>query len=480
MTALGIRYLTGCAVSSDMTRQKPEFPPHPGRVFMAMVAAHFETRGGDDERRALQWMESQSEAPDLRVPEFSVRRASKPRVPLETYVPVNDQKSADAIVARTRQPRSFPTVHLHDDKVFLIWKTDAPREIRDALERLCSRVTRIGHSSSLVQMWLADENERVEPTLISENRSSDRKLRVIEPGTLAYLDRAFSNGRFPSLNTWSGYREAKPEQRELVPGPFDPALIVLQKFEGRSLGLESTLRLTTALRNAAMKALPEGECPEWLSGHQPDGSPTREIHAAFFPLPFVAATHADGHVVGLAIALPRGIARAEVRRVVGPLLFDSDSGADRDIRLWSNDPLWEWSLVREMRDRPPTALRITTWTRPSRIWASVTPVVLHHYPKKNREEDVERILFEAFESAKLPRPTSIEARSISPLQGVGHARSIPEFAEGGERLCRYQTHVAVEFPEPVEGPVLVGRGRFRGYGLFRPIRQTEEQRDEQD
>jgi CRISPR-associated protein Csb2 len=36
------------------------------------------------------------------------------------------------------------------------------------------------------------------------------------------------------------------------------------------------------------------------------------------------------------------------------------------------------------------------------------------------------------------------------------------------RKDKFQVHVAVEFATPVEGPVLLGAGRFRGYGLMRP------------
>jgi len=131
--------------------------------------------------------------------------------------------------------------------------------------------------------------------------------------------------------------------------------------------------------------------------------------------------------------------------------------------------LWEWELEREKRDYPPMTLRASTWIGPSAGWASVTPVVLHHHPKRGRENDVERILLEAFESAGLPRPIEMRIQSVSIFEGAGHARSMPQFTEGGEKLCRYQTHIVARFPFRVQGPVLIGRGRFRGYGLLRPI-----------
>ncbi len=473
MTALGIRYLTGCSVSSDMARQ-PEFPPHPGRVFMALAAAYFETGGDAGERSALEWLERHAPAPRISAAGFSPRVAAGSTRPAETYVPVNDKLSpAGGAGMRGRQSRSFPTVRPHDDKVFLIWDDDPPEDIRASLKRLCSKVTRIGHSSSLVQLWLHDHPDSVKPTLTPDDSAPGRRLRIPEPGTLAYLESAFAQGERPRLPRWQGYSEPRGASASPpLEGVFDPNLIVLAKSEGRVLGLESTLQLTRALRSAAMKSALNRQPTEWLSGHEPGGGPSQKPHAAFFPLPFVGARHADGHILGLAVAIPKHVAQDEARQAIGALLFHPDSGADRSIHLWRSDPSWEWQLRRELRDQPPTALAVATWTGPSRKWASVTPVVLHHYPKKkDREEDVVRIVGEAFATAGLPVPIAVRIRPASELEGAPHALAMPPFTEGGESLCRFQTHVVAEFAQEVRGPVLVGRGRYRGYGLLRPLKE---------
>jgi CRISPR-associated protein Csb2 len=215
-----------------------------------------------------------------------------------------------------------------------------------------------------------------------------------------------------------------------------------------------------------------GTAPEWLSGHQPDGTPSVNSHVAFFPLPFVDSPHADGHLMGVALAIPRTLVADEdrstaLRRVLQPLLFDK-GGNERTISLWRGNA-WKWHVQRERRDYPPFNLRAGTWTGPGCEWASVTPVVLHHYPKPNRAGDVERIVLEAFESAGFPKPVDLRVQPVSHFRGAGHARSLPSFTEGGDKMCRYQTHIVATFATPVRGPVLVGRGRFRGYGLFRPV-----------
>lgn len=33
------------------------------------------------------------------------------------------------------------------------------------------------------------------------------------------------------------------------------------------------------------------------------------------------------------------------------------------------------------------------------------------------------------------------------------------------------THMVLEFPEPIPGPVLLGRGRFFGMGFFAPLEE---------
>ena len=502
MIALGIRYLTGYATATNQPSEKAEWPVHPARVFMAMAAAHFETGADAKERLALEWLEAAG-APLMSVGEGTERIALQRRLmpePIKAYVPVNDNHGG--IAGRPKQEKAQRKVWLTCDTVFLMWDMEVPPAIREALHGLCGKVTRIGHSSSLVQMWVANGGEVPVPNMIPAVRG-DEKIRVAVAGSMVELDAAFNEAGFrrfeelnaalaaakgkqktllkeqlavefpqgtveyrrPEMSNWQAYSTPEEAGSEPDIGPFGDILILAKK-EGRNLGLEATLQFTGALRSAAIKAGGSEGSPEWLSGHASDGSPSQQPHAAFFPLPFVGGVrnYADGHLMGAGIAIPRGIDAEELRRALGPLFFNG--GSERDVTVYSRH--WRWELERESREYPPIALRESTWTGPSRNWASVTPVVLHHHPKKSREGDVERILREAFRSAKLPDPVAIRVQSASAIAGAGHARGMPEFDEGGERMCRYQTHVQVLFQNPVIGPVLVGRGRYRGYGLFRP------------
>ncbi|MCX6619841.1 MAG: type I-U CRISPR-associated protein Csb2, partial [Acidobacteria bacterium] len=460
MIALGVRYLTKYAVATNSAAQRVEWPPHPGRIFMAMAAAHFESGADPAERAALEWLEAAS-PPALRASDADERTI------VRAYVPVNDVHGG--IIGRSRQDRAFPRTRPHEDCVYLIWGAAEPTgETRAALERVCAKVTRVGHSMSAVQMWVVGEGEEPAPNWLPDKTASEARLRVTVAGTLRGLEGAFNGeaiqqydalaealasakgkektrlknevlekfpdgrpeSKRPQLVNWEGYGRSGggEEEQGVMEGPFDENFVVLTKKEGATLGLESTLQLTGAMRNCAMVAA-GATVPEWLSGHDAARAPSLEAHVAFFPLPYVGFEYADGHVLGLGIAVPRtlrlmgGTRRdEELRRVMGPLFFDPESGEERDIRLWKAG-VWDWTMEREKRERPPLTLQRPSWTKPSRTWASVTPVVLHHYPKK-RDGEIERIVKEAFVSALFPEPEQVTIRSVSAAQGAGHAMAL--------------------------------------------------------
>ena len=97
-------------------------------------------------------------------------------------------------VARDRQPRTFARAWLDCDRVFLIWPGVAPDQpTRSALARLCAKVTRVGHTSSLVQMWLADPEEVGEPNWVPNEERAVIRLRLALTGTLEYLERQYNH-----------------------------------------------------------------------------------------------------------------------------------------------------------------------------------------------------------------------------------------------------------------------------------------------
>ena len=124
----------------------------------------------------------------------------------------------------------------------------------------------------------------------------------------------------------------------------------------------------------------------------------------------------------------------------------------------------------EARERPPRNLDPNTWTRPSRVWASVTPVVLNrHFDGKDKWERAAESVKGACEHIGLPRPREVLLHPVSLIEGAPHAREYPQLARKSDGGRRSHNHAVIVFDEPVGGPVLVGAGRFRGYGVCRPV-----------
>jgi CRISPR-associated protein Csb2 len=87
MLAIEFELLTGrYAATSHNDRSRAEWPPHPARVFSALVAAHYEGRDPcPKERAALEWLERQP-APSMAVPLDGIAERDVKSV----YVPIND------------------------------------------------------------------------------------------------------------------------------------------------------------------------------------------------------------------------------------------------------------------------------------------------------------------------------------------------------------------------------------------------------
>jgi len=532
MLALGIHYLTGYATATSVgSRDEAEWPPHPGRVFMALVAALYETKpvAGDiestrlwqGEYAALEWLEALA-APSLKVDEHFDKRAV-----ITSYVPVNDKLAFPA----NKQPRTFPKVRPHDPDVFLIWPDAVASDPhKNALQRLCGKVTRIGHSSSLVQMWRVPEGEEPPPDLhpvATPSRSSKAiHLRITTAGCLRELQRQFNGDAIDrffdlSIGISSSKGKAKKESeaifaaefgtkwtRALQPptrlrpmltitrpyirarlldtvvshGCFDSDLLILAKQDGPNLGLESTAALTDALRGALLKNCGD-DAPEWLTGHRAKGIPSERPHVALLPLAFTGFEHADGHLLGLAIAFPRDVPARERGRVLRPFLYDQN-GQPAEIRL-TLGKLGIWTLRQEERAIPPLTLRAETWCQsdePSDTWASVTPVVLNRHPKLDPETDrvawfseIAGIIATSCEHSGLPRPIEIDLDKTAWHEGAPRARpsggGFPLLPGKPGAPARQQVHVWLRFADPVQGPVIIGAGRYRGYGLCKPVTQ---------
>ncbi|MFM2004635.1 MAG: hypothetical protein RLZZ09_290 [Pseudomonadota bacterium] len=525
MFALGLRYLNGWAMAAadGARKERAEWPPHPDRVFMALSAAWFETGQPEEEGAALRWLEKLP-PPGINAAKATTRSASGSSRLTVSYVPVNDAERSRKIPGgneiaklkeaglsllpeqRSRQPRTFPVAIPADPDVYLRWETEIPASHRAPLRALCRKVVSVGHSASFVQMWLEDAPPSANWVPVAG--MGEHRLRVFGPGRLDELERRcnreaviawgeseatiggaktpkerkmlreqqarrFPGGRPVSLRPLPGLWQAygKPETPVIADNPgslFDPRLVILN-LSGQRLPLHATLKLTEALRGAMLKACQE-PIPEWISGHRPDGRASGLPHVALFPLPFVDHEHADGRIMGLGLALPREIDPAEAAAHLEPWLRNP-YGLPEPVSLFAGAAL-SCKAELETREIPPASLRTLSWTRPTNRWASVTPVVLdRHCGGKDKWDKAAEVVKDACERIGLPRPIDVLLHPNSLIRGVPTAREFPYLTRKSDGGRMHHVHAVLSFDRDVQGPILIGAGRFRGYGLCRPLPQ---------
>ena len=196
-----VEYITGYAVAQTPGGEA-EWPPHPARLFMALVAAVYETGGDAGRLAALEWLETL--APPAVIASGGFER-SRPDV----YVPRNDATSQSGDEkekifvlpqCRTnRRPRTFARFRPDDPNVTFEWRDD-PSGYAEELNDACESVTRLGHSASLVHCRLDlavvpdDGRVRWKP-----DDFGNMRLRVTNDGTLRYLDDAFDAKGYADL-----------------------------------------------------------------------------------------------------------------------------------------------------------------------------------------------------------------------------------------------------------------------------------------
>lgn len=532
---LAVELLTERYAARAGTSDAAEWPPHPARLYYALVASWAaEVPRSSQEQAALEWLAEQG-SPELACSVEHHRR------PVTHYVPVNDVRAVNAhdktyarmraeeaaLVAsagdaraearagkrlekarakavvdserlsrsltatvdalgvlperRVRQARTFPTVLPVEPRFALSWPHATPTPAhRDALDALAARVSRLGHPSSLVSCRVTAV---APPPTHVPSPDGPIVLRCAAPGILALLDAAYDQhqGREPRIlpADWVDYEFSGEPRAEPPPtGVFGEDWVVLAIAAGPRLPLAATLPLTRGVRDALMRHA-GSPAPEILSGLVPGAgggaaTPSQRPHLVIAPLPFVGSTHASGAILGVALILPRQTDPGERRSVLRALVAWGGERAELDLALPAGH------LRLEAREDPTAlSLQADTWCRPSSTWASATPVALDRTPRHlfrgspaqraAAEEEAADVIRRSCFHVGLPAPAVVRVRHDGPLVGVPGRQRFAPFTTAGGRVRRASVHAVLEFARPVLGPVVIGAGRYLGYGLFRPL-----------
>ena len=511
---LEVEYLSGvsfAAIGPDS--EAPDWPPQPDRNFSALVAA-WAARGRDErEAEALRWLEN------LRVPRL-LASGAEPRTTPKVYVPPNDyetpkgelqklkwyreflskgispNKDADlkpwhrawSVMPTQRKrlslkERSFPAVRPHDPIIRLCWQETKPDDATfSALETLARDTAYVGHSASLTRCrFLLDQD-------MSGLGEAGLPERRVYRGRFDELCQNFEAGRRPLPGTRvAPAPEAERKQANIFSGRW----LILEHVAGDMPDIRACGIVAKTLRDALLGGYsrigPGKAIPEIVSGHAPDGKPSRAPHLAVVPLAFTGFPHADGHMMGFALVPPRDstiLDDENFRRALRRLApVDEDYGR-RILTLTPKAGMPSgdaFSIKLSPTFEVPAnkrSLDPALYIRPARTFATVTPIVFDRHLKAKgaaRQEEIATQIAAACRNVGLPEPEAVVADKHSSIEGVPaaypSAKSPPwmRWRQPPSLASRQLTHAVIRFAETVEGPAILGAGRFMGLGLCRPL-----------
>lgn len=542
-----VNFLTGRYVATAYNnRREGEWPPHPARLFSAMVDAWADQDEREpQESRLLEWLEEQGP------PAIAASGAEHRRV-VSHFVPVNDaavvgtawqerryrqirqlESEFDQSMAlsgeqsrktesirtrlvksrnvesqvtkagttnpstalamfpeqRVRQERFFPSVSPVVPRVIYLWDAVLSNEMQKALDTLLARVTRLGHSSSLVSCRLADSLP--EATWIPGS-ATGTNLRTVQPGQFKELERLFERhgGNGPrslpfTVTSYSAGDESPNESGPLRrPNTAGEWIVFELEYGSRWLPVTRAPELAAAMRDAVIRHAGT-PAPAEISGIGPNGEPVNTPHLAFLSLPFVGPRHADGRVMGVALSIPDSVSEAGRQTIYRAVGTWERASADRRPTLRLADGSVEVRLTRLLATAEARTLQSQVWSRQALRWISATPIALPKHPgrlsggtataRAKAWQFAEEAVVASCKHVGLPSPVNMHL-SLSPLiRGARHIRDCPPFqrkSKQGEVVRRQLVHAVLTFDEPIHGPLMLGAGRFTGLGLMRPVPES--------
>jgi CRISPR-associated protein Csb2 len=402
-------------------------------------------------RAVLEWFEGLP-PPIIAAPAADLATAPVSYVPPGDWVKgkgAGESRTYEPLVHRWRQPRYFPSaIILGEPVVGYGWAIEADEPTLAVLADIAAGVTHVGTSHALALVEFGTGALSAPPTLVPDPLGSEF-LRIPVPGRLVELDTLYQGNvgvrrPAPACEPLAAYRPLTADSARTNPPRME---LITLRLTGSTHDADRAADLARAVRRAVMAVLGDG-APTAVHGHGVGA------HVAWLPLPDVGHPHAGGRIIGLGLGLPVELPAAQRTGILAGIAR-LDGVHLPDGRMTG--------LVRPApAERLPQALLAWTWIRPATEWATVTPVVLDRPPKRPDENRLRQALVESLRHAGYPAPVAVDISPFSRFQGAPPAFRV----SAPDRKPRY--HAVVSFAEPVAGPVIAGRLRHFGVGLFRP------------
>lgn len=445
----------GTAITGELTRG--EWPPSPARLFAALVAAdgtRHESRvtNGDE----LLWLENlpapsihaqASPSHQVLLPRFVVAHGGQKRRTHQEYVAREGALHRPGVRIATSNP-----------VVVYRWDIESPNSaILASVERRAARVGYLGASDSPVRVRVSTEmpHEAADEAWVPDP-GGDIRISVPHPGNVAALDRVYdawkergaslSRAQFPALLQWENYRSPDRQITEKR-GEVVAWLRLHSAVSGRRIAT-----VTGLFKDAVLSRYQRlhGEPPAILHGHGFTSS--GYDLARYLALPDVGHPRSRGRIHGLALWLPPEADDLQRRRA-REAAYAIDALAGRGISA-RTEP--------RVDDKRPWAANPRRWRGPSSVWVSAFPVIHERRGPPNLAA-VSRWC----RHAGLPPPIAFRS-SRTPLLPGAVDLAPTEVNRPGRPALPY-SHAEFRFAEPIAGPVAIGAGRQRGFGLCVPV-----------
>ena len=477
--------------------------PSPFRLFQALIAGAGISGPVDDHtKRALVWLEGLPHAPLVASPHMARGQS------VTVFMPNNDLDKFGGDVrniAKTRGAQKVWRPRHFDASVPWIYawpfaNVDEGKTHAEAICALADKLYQLGRGVDMAWAWgdLLDE-AALEARLAAYNGVVRRpsvgdglKLACPSEGSFDSLERRYQAPRFRAENGQRVFvQQPKPSYRQVS---YETPL-ARHVFELRSSAdserrvawpLEGASSLVVLVREAARARLSTAmpsrtfEIDQYLVGRKPDGSNAvpAERRVRIIAIPSIGMHYADRAIRRVLIEVPAScpLRSEDVRWAFsGAELFDPQTGEVKDVLL---SPSADDDMLRHYG----VGAR-------ARVFRSVIPLVLPEEGKRRRIEPtrklteaksgVERVLemsgaraavVRALRHAGVSAPPESIRLQREPFDGAGSR--VEPFAEGTRFEKERLWHVEIAFGVPIEGPLLLGDGRFLGLGLMTPARDV--------
>ena len=344
--------------------------------------------------------------------------------------------------------------------VVYVWDTTPPPHTLQALRLRAARVGYLGAADSPVRVRVMTEEPASIPGEQLLEPSADGNAEVVinvpAAGDVQRLDRlydawsdrgaAVSRAQFPALRHGASYRTPCSENQG------DRGEVVAWLRLNAAVSGRRITAVTGLFKQAVLCRYQEihGSPPAVLHGHG-FGEDGYEL-ARFLALPDAGFRRSRGRIHGLALWMPPGAGVSDRLRA-------------RDAALAVKKLVGEGievSVAARLDEERPIAANPGRWCRRACRWITVFPAIHERYGKLDQRE-----VARWCRNAGLPEPVSFRSARGPLAHGAVDLAPVEVHRPG--RPGRPYSHLEVRFAEPVRGPVVIGAGRQRGFGLCVPV-----------